>query len=98
MLKVDYLEIKKLCEKYGIRYLALFGSHARGEGIEDSDVDLLYEYSIDSSVFGLEHIGVIKSFEKLFDKRVDMVSKGNIDPYIRPFVSKDLQVLYEDDK
>ncbi|MHB0915917.1 MAG: nucleotidyltransferase family protein, partial [Thermoleophilia bacterium] len=33
----------ELAERYGISYIALFGSYARGEQSEDSDVDILVE-------------------------------------------------------
>ena len=37
------LKFDNVCEKYGINYLGLFGSVARGEETQKSDIDLLFE-------------------------------------------------------
>jgi len=36
--------LAELCQRYGVRRLLLFGSFARGEADEESDVDLLVEF------------------------------------------------------
>lgn len=39
------IETEQLCERYGIRYIGLFGSYARGENTEGSDMDLCIKFS-----------------------------------------------------
>ena len=46
--------VKPIAEKYGVKAIYLFGSYARGEADEDSDLDFL--------VFGGEHFKLTKIF------------------------------------
>ncbi len=64
-------------EEYGISRIGIFGSVARGENNEDSDLDVLVE----APVLGLFAIVNIKSaLEKLFHKKVDVVRKTDYMP------------------
>ena len=57
-------------EKYGISRMAIFGSVARGEQTEDSDVDIC----IEGSPMGLFAWGRLKSeLEQLLGCRVDLL-------------------------
>jgi predicted nucleotidyltransferase len=73
--------------------LGLFGSTARGESRDDSDVDLLVRFD-DTSRVGLFELGQIqREFEIRFGKKVDLVTKLN--KYILPEAMKDLKTIYE---
>lgn len=89
---VDF-KVDDLCEKYGINYLGLFGSMARGEAKEDSDVDLLVKFDNKHSVGLFKLSQIQKDFEKRFGRRVDLVTKTN--KYIQPYIKKDLMTVYE---
>jgi predicted nucleotidyltransferase len=94
-LQYDKALLDKLCEQYNIDFLGLFGSYARGEADENSDIDLLVEFSETPSLF--QHVGIEQSFsETLFNnKKVELVSRRNLNKYIAPHVLKDLQTIYE---
>jgi hypothetical protein len=63
-----------------VRELALFGSYARNEARDDSDVDFLVEFGVKS----FDHYMDLKELlESLFGKRVDLVLKGSIKPRLR---------------
>lgn len=66
-----------LGERYPIRRLALFGSWARGEAREDSDVDVLVE--VDPSI-GLRFVDLGDDLERALGRRVDLVSRRAIKP------------------
>jgi uncharacterized protein len=66
-----------LSRRYPIRRLALFGSWARGEAREDSDVDVLVD--IDPSI-GLRFVDLGDELEKALGRRVDLVSRRAIKP------------------
>jgi predicted nucleotidyltransferase len=66
-----------LSERYPIRRLALFGSWARGEAREDSDVDVLVE--VDPSI-GLRFVELGDDLERALGRRVDLVSRRAIKP------------------
>ena len=66
-----------LSARYPIQRLALFGSWARGEATEDSDVDVLVE--VDPSI-GLRFVDLGEELEGALGRRVDLVSRRAIKP------------------
>lgn len=66
-----------LSRRYPIRRMALFGSWARGDAREDSDVDILVE--VDPSI-GLRFVDLRDELEKALGRRVDLVSRRSIKP------------------
>ena len=66
-----------LAHRYPIRRLALFGSWARGDAAEESDVDILVD--VDPSV-GLRFIELAEELEQALGRRVDLVSRRAIKP------------------
>lgn len=65
--------VKPVAEKYGIEKVWLFGSYARGEATEHSDVDLLISYKKLVGMFALG--GVYADMEEAICKPVDIVSE-----------------------
>lgn len=66
-----------LSRRYPIHRMALFGSWARGEAREDSDVDVLVE--VDPSI-GLRFVELGDELERALGRRVDLVSRRAIKP------------------
>jgi len=93
--KQNGLEFKvdDICGKYGINYLGLFGSVARGEETPESDVDLLVKFDKKRKIglFGLAEVQ--GEFEKRLGRKVDLVTKLN--KYVKPYADKDLRTIYE---
>lgn len=87
------VRVDDICEKYGISYLGLFGSMARGEAREDSDVDLLVKFNDDTNIGLFELDRVQRDLEMRFDRKVDLVTKMN--KYIQTEAMKDLKTIYE---
>ncbi|MFE3319056.1 nucleotidyltransferase family protein [Nocardia sp. NPDC059195] len=85
--------IIQLCAEYGVTELALFGSVARGDDREDSDVDLLYVRG-PHAVRGLAFFGLEEELEKLLGIHVDLVPKSGLNRLIRDEVLADAEVLY----
>lgn len=85
-------EIEKICQETGVSYLALFGSMARGDQRSDSDVDLLVEFKETPGLIGF--IKTKQKFEKVFNRKVDLVTKKGLSKYLKPYIQKDLQVIY----
>ena len=65
----------QLAREFGITRLALFGSYARGEQREDSDVDVLVE--VDPSI-GMRFVDLAERIEVLLGVRSDVVSRRAI--------------------
>jgi len=74
-----------------ISRVELFGSFARGEEKQNSDIDLL----IDFKGGLLEFIKLKHSLEEKLHKKVDLVTKDSISPYIWKYVKDDIKVIYE---
>ena len=88
--------IKEICQQNGISYLGLFGSFARGDYTDQSDVDFLVEYSPKSKIKSLFDLTDVEAqFEALLGKKVDLVTKKYLNPNIKDYVYKDLKALYE---
>lgn len=75
-----------LFAKYPIKLLALFGSYARNEAHEESDVDLLVEFS---QPVGFEFVDLAMELEDLLGLKVDLVSKNGVQPNVWPVIEKD---------
>jgi hypothetical protein len=91
-LNIDQRKIAEFCRNSGISYLALFGSQARGEARESSDVDLLVDFSEEKSL--LDHVRLENNLEKLLGRKVDMVTRRSLHPYIKKYVMDDIEPLY----
>lgn len=71
----------ELVRKYGVRTLHVFGSVARGEAVDSSDVDLLVEFHRPVGYFGL--FALQDHLESLLGCRVDLGTPGSLKPRIR---------------
>jgi uncharacterized protein len=76
-----------LRREFGIRRLALFGSYARGDAAEGSDVDVLVD--VDPSI-GLRFVDLAEPIEALLGVRVHVVSRRAISPRHWPEIEKEL--------
>ena len=71
-------KVAPIAKKYNIEKVYLFGSYARGDADENSDVDLLLDYKrLSGGSFA--YCGVYVDFEECFEKSVDMVSQSAIE-------------------
>lgn len=83
-----------IAKAYGIERMSLFGSYARGEAKEDSDVDLYIERGKLKSL--LQYFAFIDELETVLNCHVDVVTTGIED---KIFLSKIMQegvLLYEE--
>lgn len=69
-----------LSKKYSISYLGIFGSYVRGEQKEDSDLDVLVEFSKIPDLF--EFIGLEQELSDMLGVKVDLVMKNALKPTI----------------
>jgi predicted nucleotidyltransferase len=67
----------RLSRRYPIRRMALFGSWARCQAREDSDVDVLVE--VDPSI-GLRFVDLGDELERVLGRHVDLVSRRAVKP------------------
>ena len=72
----------------------IFGSNARNEANENSDIDLLVELDYSEKI-GLQFIQMKFDLEKLLNKSVDLVSSNGISKHIKSNIDKDKTLIYE---
>lgn len=84
ILKSHEREIKK---RFGVRRIGLFGSFARGEQKDASDVDILVEF--EEPTFD-NFMNLAFFLEDLFSRRVELVTPDSLSPYIAPYVKKEV--------
>jgi len=82
-----------IAQKYGVKRLGLFGSYARGEAREDSDLDFLI--SIGKLRGLLQYMGFVLDLEDAFGCHVDVVTDGIEDQDFLNTIKKDEVLLYE---
>jgi len=79
---------EELSKRYKVRYLGVFGSAARGQLTEESDIDLLVEFESDADLFDL--VALADFLEEKLGRRVDIVSKRALRDEIKSAVLKEL--------
>ena len=63
-----------IVKEYGVNSLSLFGSYAKGDATEDSDIDFYFD---DDDLKGLlQYTALVRRLEEVFDCHVDLVSTG----------------------
>jgi predicted nucleotidyltransferase len=73
--------------------LEVFGSIARGEANENSDVDLLVEFSKRKSL--LDVVSLERTMSAVLGRKVDLLTEAVISPYLREQINRDRRVIYE---
>lgn len=89
----DQVRLREVCERYGVASLEVFGSVARGEDRQDSDIDLLYVLKPDVRL-GFRLFDLEDELAEIFDRPVDLVARRAVNKYLREQVLADAQPLY----
>lgn len=74
-------EILVLANRHGARNVRLFGSVARGQANEESDLDVLVEAGPKTTAFFPG--GLVADLEDLLGCKVDVLTEGALHPYVR---------------
>lgn len=84
--------ILEIAAKHGAYNLRVFGSVARGEADEQSDIDLLVDYSLDL-ITPWFPAGLKLELEKLLGRKVDIATEPSLKDRIREQVLKEAVLL-----
>lgn len=82
---LDYLETKKadLESEFQVTKIGLFGSYAREEQTENSDIDLLIEFAPGTKSLSDKKDKIRSMFKAQFQREVDLCREKYIKPYFR---------------
>jgi predicted nucleotidyltransferase len=94
---VDCIEREKptiinVLRNHGVKRASFFGSVARGEAKEDSDIDLLIEFEGRKSLLDLAGLKI--ELEELLDRKVDVLTYKSLHPLFKDRILEEEYVLF----
>ncbi|MEM8961755.1 MAG: nucleotidyltransferase family protein [Acidobacteriota bacterium] len=89
----DLSKLNAVLREHGVAWAGLFGSAARGDMTDESDIDLLVDFAQPKSLVAV--IGLENALSATLGRQVDLVTKAALSPYLRDRVLSDLRVVYE---
>lgn len=93
-MQVDGPSLAEVCRRHGVRELSLFGSAVRDEMRPESDIDIMEEFEPGVRIGLIKFESVVDELDSLTGRKVDLVTKNGLKPWVRPTVLKDARVIY----
>lgn len=78
-------------ENYNVKKIGIFGSYVRGEEKEDSDLDIIVDFSEPVSLLKL--VNFENFLQKITGVKVDVVPEGDIRPELRNNILNEVSYL-----
>lgn len=78
---------------YKPKRIGLFGSFARNEETNTSDIDIMYNFNSPISLF--IKYNIVEKLQKKLHKEIDLVSENSIHPKLKEYIYNDLKIIYE---
>lgn len=96
MLTIDEIKraVAPICERYGVERLSLFGSYARGEADELSDVDLIVDKYDEKKLRGFAWGGLYADIQEALGVEIDLLSRRGTRQKFLDRIAKDEVLLY----
>ncbi len=88
------VDLERVCRRYGVRRLALFGSILSSQFRPDSDVDVLVEFKPGTRL-GLRYFELERELAALLGRQVDLNTPAFLSPDIREAVLATAEVQYD---
>ena len=83
----------EICQQNDVIKVGVFGSVARGEATERSDIDLIVEFSKRKSLLAV--VARERKISAVIGRRVDLLTEAALSPYLRRRILRELKVIYE---
>jgi hypothetical protein len=98
MITIDDIKkiLPELCHKFKIRYVDIFGSIARNDSKEESDIDVVIEFEdpIEENI-SERYFGFLHGLEDAFQRHVDVLTPRAIkNPYLRKSIEREKIRIY----
>jgi uncharacterized protein len=92
MFEASISPVKSRLLAAGVRRLGVFGSMARGDAGESSDVDVLVGFAPDQRTYD-NLFAVGEALEEAFHRRVDIVTEDALSPHIGPHILREVKYV-----
>jgi predicted nucleotidyltransferase len=89
----DTTKVIEICRQNDVVRVGVFGSMARGEATEQSDVDLIVEFSKRKSLLAL--VALERKISAAIGRKVDLLTEAALSPYLRDRILREMKVIYE---
>ena len=92
---INYLKANKeyYYNQFGILFIGLFGSFARGEANDDSDIDILYRIEKGRKLSIFKYLKLTQQLEDFFQKKIDLVRVEKVKPEIKGYIQRDINYV-----
>ena len=91
LIENNRAEILALADRHGVRNVRVFGSMARGDADDASDVDLLV--SLPSDKTGLALGALLMDVQDLLHRRVEVITERGLHPALRDRILREARPL-----
>ena len=89
-IELKIKEVKTILEQnFNVEEIGIFGSYARNEAVEESDIDILVKFK---KPIGWEFIDLKDFLEQVLGKQVDLVTEKALKPQMRDTILR--EVIY----
>ncbi len=86
-IKILRGHLPELRQRFGVKSLSVFGSVARDDAGDGSDVDVLVEFQGDTTFDG--YFGLKEALEGLLGAKVDLATPSMLKPRMRPRIEQE---------
>ena len=92
---LEYNDIIKICKKYFISELSIFGSSIRDDFTDKSDIDILVSFALNSKITLFDIIELENEFKTIFGREVDVVEKESLkNPIRKNKILENREIIY----
>lgn len=92
-MEIEHDVVADLCVRNDISRLRVFGSAARGEASDESDIDLIADFSAPKSLIDI--VRIERELSQRLGRKVDLLTENALSPHIRKSALRDARVVYE---
>ncbi|OHD56819.1 MAG: hypothetical protein A2014_08415 [Spirochaetes bacterium GWF1_49_6] len=78
---------------FGLKRIGVFGSSARNEATEDSDIDLMAEFDAGQLSYR-NYMRLYNFLMEITHRKIDLLTPGGVSPFIKPYIDK--EIVYEE--
>ena len=94
-LSVNIAEVQRICTKYQIIELSIFGSALREDFNEDSDIDLLVSYHASSAIDLIDEFHIQNEFTQVLNRKIDILAIDDLtNPIRRRKILESREIIY----